>query len=329
VLVAEVYEEELRPRVFAAISAAWVLPAVVGPLVSGVITQALSWRLVFLGLVPFPLLGLLLVLPALRRLAAHDRPRHGRGRALYAVLAAVGLAALQYAGQRPSWAVLPLALAGVAALVPALRRLLPRGTLRLRRGLPAALGYRGVLAGSFFGADSFVPLMLNTVHGYSPAAGGLPLVIGALGWSGGSWYQSRGTAPARHTLVRTGCALVAAAAAGMAAVTWRGVPGWLATPLWTVAGAGMGLGMASVSVLTLKLSPPAERGANGAALQICDVLASATLIGLGGVVLATVTAHGHSASLALTIVNIAMAAVAATGVALAGRLRAPEPAAAS
>jgi len=148
-----------------------------------------------------------------------------------------------------------------------------------------------LLAGSFFGTDSFVPLTLNTVHGYSPAAGGLPLVIGALGWTAGSWYQSRRTAPARHTLIRAGCALVAAAAAGMVAVAWPGVPGWVATPLWAVAGAGMGLGMASVSVLTLNLSPPAERGANGAALQICDVLASATLIGLGGVVLATVTAR--------------------------------------
>jgi MFS family permease len=321
VMVAEVYEERLRPKVFAVISAAWVLPSLIGPLVSGVLTQALSWRLVFAGMAPFPLIGLVLVLPAVRRLRPRDEPVARGRRAPYAVLAALGLAALQYAGQRPRWVVLPLALAGLAALVPALRRLLPRGTLTLRRGLPAAVGYRALLAGAFFGADAFVPLTLSTVHGYSPALAGLPLTIAALGWSAGSWYQSRPSAPARHTLIRLGCAFVGSATGLLVLVAWPGPPGWLATPVWTLAGFGMGLGIASVGLLTLERSAPEERGANGAALQICDVLASATLIGLAGVVLATVARGGGSASVALTIVDLTMAAVAAVGVALAGRLR--------
>jgi hypothetical protein len=83
----------------------------------------------------------------------------------------------------------------------------------------------------------------------------------------------------------------------------------------------MGLSMASVSVLVLQLSPADERGANGAALQICDSLGSATLIGTGGVLLAAVTSHGGRVSVALTMVDLVMAGVAALGVALAGRLR--------
>ncbi|HSV66321.1 MAG TPA: hypothetical protein VLJ59_10510 [Mycobacteriales bacterium] len=75
--------------------------------------------------------------------------------------------------------------------------------------------------------------------------------------------------------------------------------------------------MASVSVLVLRLSPPDERGANGAALQICDVLASASLVGLAGVLLASIT----SPSAAITAIDLVMAAVAGIGVALAGRLR--------
>lgn len=323
VLIGEVYDERARPRVFAVVSAAWVLPSLVGPLISGVITQVLTWRLVFAGLAPFPVIGLLLVLPALRRLPAHERPAGGaaRRRAPYAVLAAVGLSAVQYAGQQPRWVVLPLALAGAVALVPSLRRLLPPGTLVLRRGLPAALAYRGVLGGAFFGADAFVPFTLSTVHGYSPAVAGLPLVVGALGWSAGSWFQSRPGAPERYVLIRTGCAFVGTAAAALVLVAWPGPPGWLAVPLWILAGLGMGLGMASTSVLTLRLSAPAERGANAAALQICDVLASATLIGTAGVVLAAVVTHGGSPSVALTIVDLIMASVAALGVAMAGRLR--------
>src|SRR5262249_58772690 len=94
----------------------------------------------------------------------------------YAVLAAVGLTALQYAGQHPSWRLLPVAALGGLALVPALRRLLPPGTVTLRRGLPASLGYRGVLAGSFFGVDTLVPFPPTHLHGYRPAAAGVPPV---------------------------------------------------------------------------------------------------------------------------------------------------------
>src|SRR5262245_44029823 len=35
VVIAEVYDESLRPRIFAALSAAWVLPSLIGPAVSG------------------------------------------------------------------------------------------------------------------------------------------------------------------------------------------------------------------------------------------------------------------------------------------------------
>jgi len=52
VVVARVYPDRLRPRVFSAISAAWVLPAVVGPVLAGWVAQQLSWRWVFLGAVP-------------------------------------------------------------------------------------------------------------------------------------------------------------------------------------------------------------------------------------------------------------------------------------
>ena len=47
---------------------------------------------------------------------------------------------------------------GVAALVAGLRQLLPAGTVRARRGLPAVVASRGLLAGAFFGMDALLPL---------------------------------------------------------------------------------------------------------------------------------------------------------------------------
>jgi MFS family permease len=45
VVVGRSYGPDLRPRVFAAMSAAWVLPSIVGPLIAGAVADHLTWRL--------------------------------------------------------------------------------------------------------------------------------------------------------------------------------------------------------------------------------------------------------------------------------------------
>ena len=69
-------DDELRPRAFAAMAVAWVLPSIVGPPVAGVVAQDLSWRLVFLGIVPAVAVGLVIAVPAL---AAADKARRRFG----------------------------------------------------------------------------------------------------------------------------------------------------------------------------------------------------------------------------------------------------------
>ena len=49
VVVARVYPPEMHGRVFAAFSAAWVVPSLVGPFLAGAVTEYLHWRWVFLG----------------------------------------------------------------------------------------------------------------------------------------------------------------------------------------------------------------------------------------------------------------------------------------
>src|SRR6266511_2629869 len=44
------YPEALRPRVFAVLSTAWVVPGLIGPALSALVATHLSWRYVFLGL---------------------------------------------------------------------------------------------------------------------------------------------------------------------------------------------------------------------------------------------------------------------------------------
>src|SRR3954468_15497826 len=70
------YPEQLKPRMLAVLSSAWVVPGLIGPALAGLISDIAGWRWVFLGLVPFLVIGAILTLPSLRRLSGgHAAPR--------------------------------------------------------------------------------------------------------------------------------------------------------------------------------------------------------------------------------------------------------------
>ncbi|MFC7617068.1 MFS transporter [Actinokineospora soli] len=116
VLIAQVYPERERPRMFGLLAAAWVVPSILGPTAAGVVTEFIGWRWVFLGLAPLALLGVVLLVPALRALPpVTSSGAVRRGLPLAAVAAGVGIASLTWAVQHSVWW---LGLAGVALLAP-------------------------------------------------------------------------------------------------------------------------------------------------------------------------------------------------------------------
>ncbi len=292
VISGQAYSSELRPRLFGAFAAAWVLPALLGPLVAGLVTDNLGWRGVFLLLLPLVGGGLVLLLsagpgqaPAAAAPSDTASPRR-RTNAPWAVLAGVGIAGLQYAAQRLDVAAVALVPVAAAALVLGLRRLLPRGTVRARPGIPAIVACRGLLAGAFFGMDALIPFVLSEQHGWSATTAGLPLTAGAVGWVVAAQLQGRLENVPRQRVLRAGFVVLAVGLVATATAAVPALGGWPAYLTWAVAGVGMGLGMPSVGVLLLDQSPEAERGANSAALQISDVTASALCVGLSGVLVA-------------------------------------------
>jgi len=322
VVVARCYPDDLRPRVFAVMASAWVVPSIVGPPVAGWLADHASWRLVFLAVAPLVLPTVLLLLPWLRRADGRTERVRRTGHKRRALAAAVGVAVLQYAGQRLGWLGVGLVLAAGVLLVPSVPRLLPAGTLRARRGLPTVVAMRGILAGAFFGTEAFVPLMLVTERSLSPTLAGLSLTGAALGWATGSWWQGRpGLQAPRWRLVQVGCAVVSASIAGMAGTLWEGVPVAVAALAWTVGGLGMGLALASVSVLLFELSPPEEHGANSAAIQISDALGGILFIGLGGVLYAGLHRQPGEDAPAFLAIYAVMAALALLGALVAPRVR--------
>jgi MFS family permease len=321
VLIAQVYSDRLRPKVFAAMATAWVLPAVLGPTLAGLVTQWASWRWVFLSIVPLVFLGLALLVPAVRQLdAPSDAPARRRMTVLAAACASFGIAGVSWAAEHPSMAALGYGAVALAALAFAVGRLLPAGTLTARRGLPATVLSRGLLAGSQASVAAFVPLTLTEVHGYSPAAAGIPLTMVALGWSSASMWQGRHPELSRTLLVRIGFVLLAAGLALFLPVTFGWGPGWLAIPAWVVAGSGMGLGNPSISVLLLRFSPPADRGFNTSALQLADWVGTSVLVGIGGM-LVNALGSAQAPGAGVAVLATAMACLAALGAVLAGRAR--------
>lgn len=328
VVIGRAFPDHLRPRAFGVLSAAWVLPAIVGPLVAGFLTDHVTWRAVFWLVVPFVLPPVLLLAPRIRHLGATaDGPRR-RGRVRTALVAAAGLALLQEAGTVLGSPGAGLAVAGAALLLPSLRRLLPAGALRFARGLPTVVMMRGLLAGAFFAGEAFVPLALQTVRGASTAQAGAVLTVGAVGWALGSQAQGRlyGRVP-RSRLVRLGSVLVTAALASMPLALTPALPYGVAVVSWLVGAAGMGMCFGSIGTLTLELSEPEDQGANVAALQVCDSVGSVVLVGLAGTIYATALAAGAVSAATFATVWLVMAVVTATGAVLAGRVARPAVAA--
>ncbi|TCK24794.1 MFS transporter [Pseudonocardia endophytica] len=317
VLVAAVYPERSRPAVFGLISSAWVVPSLAGPPLAGVVTELWSWHWVFLGLVPLVALALLLVLPAAR---AAGRPEGAAGERSPVLVpaaagAAAGVAGLSWALEHVDVTGLVVGLVALAVLAPSLARLLPSGVLRLRRGVAAVVGARGLVAAAFFTVTAFLPLLLTSVHGWSLAAAGIPLIVGSLGWSAAAAWQGRRPDASRPRLLRAGFAMIAAAELALLPVAAGWLPGWLAVPLWAVAGTGMGLAFSSIAYLTLAHSSAGDVGSHSSSAQLLDQLANAAFTGVGGALLVLFAA----ATVALPVLLVVLAVLALAGAVTAGR----------
>ncbi|WP_255768636.1 MFS transporter [Pseudarthrobacter sulfonivorans] len=320
VVVARVYPAALHPGIFAAFSAAWVVPSLVGPFAAGLVAQVLSWHWVFLGVVVLVVPALVMIVPVLRGI---DRPAEqgtpppwAVGRIAWAALAALAVLGLNLSADVTiaglSAAPALLAAAAVVIALVAVRPLVPRGTLLARRGLPSVILTRGLAGSAFFGAEVYLPYLLIDRYAFAPTFAGLALTAGAVAWAGAAAVQGRlGPRLPHRTAVRTGAALVLLAIVltlATSALHWSAV---VAIAAWIFAGGGMGLLYPRLSVMTLALSTKADEGFNSSAMSIADSLGGALALAATGIVFAafTTTAESFAGVFALTAV-LAVAAVA-------------------
>lgn len=310
--VGTIAPSDQRPRFFAAFSAAWVVPSLVGPPLAGYLAQVVTWRIVFLGVVPLAVAALALLRPLLATAApAVERPairRRLRSTLAPAVLVAAAVAVLQAASHI---VVALLALGVILALLP---RLLPPGTFRLRPGIAAVVATRLLINGAVIGMEAFLPLLLQRERAWSPGAAGIVLTVGSVTWALGSWAQGRITDPAtRHRAALTGAVLVAVGTGTSSLVAFDETPAFLALAGWVFAGLGMGIVFPAMAVLALATTPPENHGEVSAALQIADGVGAAlalAAVGAGFTWLLETGANPYLPGFAALIVVAAVAIVA-------------------
>ena len=329
--------EALRPKMFATLSTAWILPGVIGPTVAAFVADRFHWRFVFLGLLPLIAIAAAMTLPAIAAVRPavelseaeeeHNAAVAARQRLPLALVLAIG-AGMTVAGLTDARLVpgLPLVVLGLVIGFPAFRRLTPVGTLRAARGLPSAVLLRGVLTFAFFAADAYVALALQDWRGFSATESGVVLTAATLSWTVGAWIQARRIEKiGAARFVRIGFATVIVGIAGFGAVLSPSVPIVVGIVAWAVAGLGMGFSYSPLALLVLRDATPETQGTSTAGLQLSDVVGTALGTGVGGALIAFAHREGAEGWVGLAWAFGVGIVVAILGFLLAGRLGGPVP----
>ncbi len=284
VVIRRAISEDRQPKVYAIISAGWVLPSLVAPLVSGWITDTFGWKWVFLGLAPLVVVVGALVITQTRHIGAPEMEHTGT-RLPEALSLAIGAAAV-LAGSTNDHVFVAVPLVGGGLLVCGLaaHRLLPHGTFAIRRGLPAAIAARLAATFAFGSVDSFVPLAARNVHNVSSAAmQGFVIIGAALAWTVGQAVAAKRSATIDTArFVRAGFVFLATGVVLTSTVAFASVPLWTTFFAWMIGGLGMGMLFNPTTTIAMGATTDTDAGLVGGQLSMTDSLGFAAAATLGG-----------------------------------------------
>lgn len=313
----------LRPVMFATMSTAWVVPGLIGPAVASAVEHVWTWRVVFLGLLPFVAAATVMTIPALAALDRTNPTRRqplDRRRLFRVVILVVGVGAVLATADVPVAVAVGLVVVGLPGAVWAFGVLQPPGTARLAAGVPATVAVRGLITWAFFAGDAYVSLAIVDGRGAATWVAGLALSAGAVSWTVGAWVQARvieRLGPRR--LVGIGMTILAIGITVML-VSLASLPLGVSILAWGVAASGMGLSYPTLSVTVLAMAAPGEEGAASSALQLSDTLGQAVGTGIGGGIITIAGAQGWTALTGTSIVFTMALVVAVIGAFASRRL---------
>ena len=299
-IVARCYPVDLRAKMLAVLSTAFVLPGLAGPFVASAVAENIGWRWVYGGILPVLALTAGLLLPPAYRRVRDPLPSggpsidaEGAPEAVTAwwppVALSLGVAVSVVALGSGDLRWIPIGLAAVVALGFGMRGTLPRGAFGPRR-LPAVAAGSALLASfAYLTFEAFIPLLLRDVRGLSLVFATLPLTAAAIFWAAGSWYMAKLLPGRRPLAASVGNGLEAVGIAIALTLLWDAVPFWLAYPATAIASFGMGLAFTIDQTIAVEWAGPGREGAAGASVQLANLLGGALGLGLSAIVLAWIS----------------------------------------
>jgi MFS family permease len=297
VVIGRMYPEALRPKALGMLAAAWVVPGLIGPGIAGLLVEVSSWRMTF-WIVPLFLIGpIMLLIPELKKLPFVPSPvRTDAKIQITSVLIAIGAlsvfqAGASHVGRWNTALVIAIFIVSLSVAAWSTKALMPIGFLRMAPGIPAIVGMRGVVAGSFFAAEIYVPLALQEIRGTSVALSGGVLTAATITWFAGSWLQgSHKLKLSRQQILFIGVLLtslgIALTPVAVFVPTSIVVAAIVASVVWGIAAFGMGMVFPTLGALMLDQSPDEEHARHSASLQMSDSFGVIIATAIAGSVLA-------------------------------------------
>ncbi|MBU3688778.1 MAG: hypothetical protein B7C54_12340 [Acidimicrobiales bacterium mtb01] len=316
-----------QARIFAWVSAGWVLPSLVAPGLAGWMTNAFGWRSVFLSVLPLVVITATLALPAMHDpslIGTGDRSSvDNRRRIMQAVRLAAGIGALAIGLQASNPAIgVPVAAVGGILGVRAWRQLSPPGVTRASHGLAAIIACRILATAAFLGVDSFVPLAADRIHGASATVQGFVIIGAAVTWSIGSAIVSKMPRLRPDRSATIGFALIGLGVITTSLVVDSSWPLPVVFATWCFAGLGMGLLFVPTSVAAMTHAEPGRDGVIASQVNLADSVGFSLMGGLGGATVAIADRGAWTLQSALVTNFAAALLLTIVGGLLAHRIRA-------
>lgn len=303
------YPDSLRTQILAVFSSAYILPGLFGPYIAGVISEQLSWRFVFWLILPFIALSAILTTPAFRGLKPNANAGNTNNRLFLPFFLALGTGIFLFGlGKMPTVYGIVLSVAGLVTLIIPLYKLMPKGTLVARVGLPAIIASRGLFVSAYYGTQTYLVLGLTTVLGMSADKAGLAVASAAISWSLAANVQAKRDAAdlgvGRKKRVVTGLFIMLIGVAFSVPLTF--IPNdffgvTLAIFSQIIMGFGIGLAHPTSGAIAFSLAKPGEEGKVSAEISVADTFTPAIGIGLGGAIITVMTTFGFSLSMGITV----------------------------
>ena len=289
-MVRELFPEALWQRMLTVISCAWAIPALGGPVVGGVLAEAGHWRAAFWAMTPIAVIAGGLTWRVMPRSETHD-PRSTRvpfGRLALICVSVLCIGSI--ANTRGTTARAALLVGAAAAVALMLRldgraaaRLFPTGMLSPRSRIGKGFWMVFLLGMSTTPGGVYVPLLVQVLHGITPAAAGYLYAVQSLSWTAGTLLSARVSPVRARSVLVLGPLLTAAGFAGLFVTIGAGPLAAIAASLMLV-GIGIGTCWAHVGAAILSSGRPDEGALTASMIPSTQLFAVALGAALSGVI---------------------------------------------